>query len=454
MRPPCFPTVFEPWSTPSPASSCPWTWAFTCSSRLARRFGPAVPGPVTRYGFPAPGRLAAADPAELRALGFSTAKARTITAIAGQAAAGALDLEALRDAGDDRAMSTLLGLPHRPLQRRRVRDAARPARYHVLPGDDVGARDDLRRRFGLAEDAGYDAVASAVAPLAALRRAGVLPPAARRARRPRRPRGRPVDGRRCRASRWRASGSGPGDRRAAARARPGRRCATSQASDVLLGDPGAELVSAPTRSRTRRAVTAWSACWSPGYLAARSVRLGHDVLLPGDRVLLSGPYGLVHRRARRARRRCCSSRADPGWPRCAPWPRRALRRRTRIPVVLFFSARTQRDLIDDERFRDLAAPTPRIPVPAHADPGGRPAAGRADPGDPRGLVPGPVRLAGLRRRSARVRDRVRGSRRRLRSRARPGARRGVLHRAAAVGSRAARRSEPHDQEQDLHQDRG
>ena len=44
------------------------------------------------------GRLAAADPAELRALGFSTAKARTITAIAGQAAAGALDLEALRDA--------------------------------------------------------------------------------------------------------------------------------------------------------------------------------------------------------------------------------------------------------------------------------------------------------------------------------------------------------------------
>jgi len=30
----------------------------------------------------------------------------------------------------------------------------------VLPGDDVGARNNLRRRFGLAEDAGYDAVAS------------------------------------------------------------------------------------------------------------------------------------------------------------------------------------------------------------------------------------------------------------------------------------------------------
>jgi DNA-3-methyladenine glycosylase II len=29
-------------------------------------------------------------------------------------------------------------------------------RLQVLPGDDVGARNNLRRRFGLAADAGYD----------------------------------------------------------------------------------------------------------------------------------------------------------------------------------------------------------------------------------------------------------------------------------------------------------
>ena len=34
------------------------------------------------------------------------------------------------------------------------------ARYHVLPGDDAGARNNLRRRFGLPEGAGYDAVAT------------------------------------------------------------------------------------------------------------------------------------------------------------------------------------------------------------------------------------------------------------------------------------------------------
>ena len=33
-------------------------------------------------------------------------------------------------------------------------------RYHVLPGDDVGARNNLRCRFGLAAGADYDAVAA------------------------------------------------------------------------------------------------------------------------------------------------------------------------------------------------------------------------------------------------------------------------------------------------------
>ena len=160
MRPPCFPTVFEAVVNAVACQQLSLDVGIHLLSRLARRFGPAVPGPVTRYGFPAPGRLAAADPAELRALGFSTAKARTIIAVAGQVAAGTLDLEALRDAGDDRAMSTLLGLPGIGRWSAEYVMLRGLARYHVLPGDDVGARNNLRRRFGLAEDAGYDAVAA------------------------------------------------------------------------------------------------------------------------------------------------------------------------------------------------------------------------------------------------------------------------------------------------------
>ena len=159
MRPPCFPTVFEAVVNAVACQQLSLDVGIHLLSRLARRFGPAVPGPVTRYGFPAPARLAGAKPGELRALGFSTAKARTITSVAGQVAAGALDLEALRDADDDRTMSTLLGLPGIGRWSAEYVMLRGLARYHVLPGDDVGARNNLRRRFGLAGDAGYDAVA-------------------------------------------------------------------------------------------------------------------------------------------------------------------------------------------------------------------------------------------------------------------------------------------------------
>ena len=159
MRPPCFPTVFEAVINAVACQQLSLDVGIHLLSRLARRFGPAVPGPVTRYGFPEPDRVAAADPAELRALGFSTAKARTIVSVAGQVAAGALDLEALRDAGDGQAMGILLGLPGIGRWSAEYVMLRGLARYHVLPGDDVGARNNLRRRFGLPADAGYDAVA-------------------------------------------------------------------------------------------------------------------------------------------------------------------------------------------------------------------------------------------------------------------------------------------------------
>lgn len=159
MRPPCFPTVFEAVVNAVACQQLSLDVGIHLLNRLARRYGPAAPGPVTRYGFPEPARLAEAEPSELRALGFSTAKARTITSVAGRVAAGELDLEALRSADDDEAMSTLLGQPGIGRWSAEYVMLRGLARYHVLPGDDVGARNNLRRRFGLAGDAGYEAVA-------------------------------------------------------------------------------------------------------------------------------------------------------------------------------------------------------------------------------------------------------------------------------------------------------
>ena len=119
---------------------------------------------------------------------------------------------------------------------------------------------------------------------------------------------------------------------------------------VLLGDPDSELV-----------VRSYSIANAPrrdGLISLLVTRVPggqlsgwvHDVLSPGDRVLLSGPYGSF-----------TAAAGEPGpvlllagGSGLAPvraLAGAALRRRTSGPVVLFFSARTQRDLIDDERFR-------------------------------------------------------------------------------------------------------
>lgn len=148
---------------------------------------------------------------------------------------------------------------------------------------------------------------------------------------------------------------------------------------VLLGDPRAELVvrsysiaNAPRRD----GLISLLVTRVPGGQVSSWV---HDVLRPGERVLLSGPYGSF-----------TAPLGEPGpvlflagGSGLAPvraLAEAALRHRTRAPVVLFFSARTQRDLIDDERFRswqrrhpqfrylrtltraDGPAPAGRIPV--------------------------------------------------------------------------------------------
>ena len=182
----------------------------------------------------------------------------------------------------------------------------------------------------------------------------------------------------------------------------------------------------------------------------------HDVLRPGDRVLLSGPYGSF-----------TAAPVEPGpvlylagGSGLAPVRALAeatLRHRTGTSVVLFFSARTQRDLIDDERFRSWQRRHPGrfryLRTLTRAD--GPPPAGRipAILGDWFPDLSGwRVYIAGAPGfvTACAAAARARGARPAL------GAHRGVLHRAAAVGSRAARRSRgaAHDQEQDLHQDRG
>ena len=119
---------------------------------------------------------------------------------------------------------------------------------------------------------------------------------------------------------------------------------------MLLGDPDGELV-----------VRSYSIANAPrrdGLISLLLTRVPggqlsgwvHDMLRPGDRVLLSGPYGSFTA-APGEHAPVLLLAGGSGLAPVRALAQAALRRRTHAPVVLFFSARTQRDLIDDERFR-------------------------------------------------------------------------------------------------------
>jgi DNA-3-methyladenine glycosylase II len=160
VRPPRFPGVFEALVNAVACQQLSLTVGIHLLGRLATAYGPTLPGRFATPGFPSPDQLAGADPSHLRSLGFSQAKARTILLIAGQVASGSLDLDGLERLGDDRAFAALVDLPGIGRWSGEYVLLRGLGRLQVLPGDDVGARNNLRRRFGLAADAGYDELAA------------------------------------------------------------------------------------------------------------------------------------------------------------------------------------------------------------------------------------------------------------------------------------------------------
>jgi DNA-3-methyladenine glycosylase II len=159
MRPPCFPSVFEAAVNAIACQQLSLTVGIHLLNRLSKQFGLAPSaGEGAQAGFPTPDRLAGEDPQHLRDLGFSRSKAHAIITLSQQIVVGETDLEALRDAEDDRAMATLLDLTGIGRWSAEYVLLRGLGRLQVLPGDDVGARNNLHRRFGLAPSAGYEEV--------------------------------------------------------------------------------------------------------------------------------------------------------------------------------------------------------------------------------------------------------------------------------------------------------
>ena len=160
MRPPRFVSVFEALVNAVACQQLSLTVGIHLLDRVAAAYGPEVAFRGATPGFPTTERLAAAEPSQLHRLGFSLAKARTIIGLARGVCSEDLDLEALEQADDEHAVSTLLSLPGIGRWSAEYVLLRGLGRLGVLPGDDVGARNNLRRRFELPASAGYDDVAA------------------------------------------------------------------------------------------------------------------------------------------------------------------------------------------------------------------------------------------------------------------------------------------------------
>ena len=160
VRPPRFASLFEALVNAVACQQLSLTVGIHLLDRLATVYGPEVGLRGAMPGFPAAERLAADEPSHLRRLGFSVAKARTLIGLARGVVSGTLDLDALARADDDHAAAVLVALPGIGRWSAEYVLLRGLGRLGVLPGDDVGARNNLRRRFELPASAGYDEVAA------------------------------------------------------------------------------------------------------------------------------------------------------------------------------------------------------------------------------------------------------------------------------------------------------
>lgn len=164
MKPPRFPTVFEALLNAVACQQVSLQSGLTQLNHLVHAYGRPVSGaPETGHAFPLPEDLMHADPDALRSLGFSRQKGRSITELSAALVERRFDADRLIELDDNAAAESL----------RELRGVGRwtaeyvllrgLGRLQVFPGDDVGARNNLRRWLGQTESLDYDGVGQAVA---------------------------------------------------------------------------------------------------------------------------------------------------------------------------------------------------------------------------------------------------------------------------------------------------
>lgn len=146
VRPPRFPTWIEALVNAVSCQQVSLVVGIRLMDRLAQLHGER--GPSGSPSFPTAEALAASDERELRELGYSTRKGRVIVELARSIVEGSLDLDGLVGEPDEvvfARLCELYGIGPWSAEYVMLRGMGR---LHVFPGDDVGARNKLRRLLG------------------------------------------------------------------------------------------------------------------------------------------------------------------------------------------------------------------------------------------------------------------------------------------------------------------
>lgn len=163
VKPPRLPSVFEALANAIACQQITLTQGIRLLNRLASAYGELAPGGAgDAHAFPLPAALAALAPEALKPLGFSQQKGRALVELAGAVASGNLDPQALASLDDEAAVARLVqlrGVGRWTAEYVLLRGLGRT---HVFPGDDVGARNNLRRWLDLPDPLDYAGVRQAL----------------------------------------------------------------------------------------------------------------------------------------------------------------------------------------------------------------------------------------------------------------------------------------------------
>jgi len=157
LKPPRFPAVFEALVNGIACQQLSLDVGIHLLNRLAGAWGQALPGEKER-AFPGPGDVSGATLEGLRGLGFSRAKGRALLELAQAAAAGRFYPEKLEGLDDAKALARLQawrGVGRWTGEYVLLRGLGR---WHIFPGDDVGARNKLQRWLNRTEPLDYEGV--------------------------------------------------------------------------------------------------------------------------------------------------------------------------------------------------------------------------------------------------------------------------------------------------------